>query len=91
MKRSSTILRPFHLFSDVFDQIARTLKALVTGYVSPKGMAGPVGIVQIIQHGWSLGVKEALYWMGLISLNLAMLNLLPPPGPRRRADPLCRH
>lgn len=70
---------PMHLFSDVFDQIARTLKALVTGYVSPKGMAGPVGIVQIIQHGWSLGVKEALYWMGLISLNLAMLNLLPLP------------
>ncbi len=70
---------PLHLFSDVFDQIARTLKALVTGYVSPKGMAGPVGIVQIIQHGWSLGVKEALYWMGLISLNLAMLNLLPLP------------
>ena len=55
---------PFHLFSDVFDQITRTLKALVTGYVSPKGMAGPVGIVQIIQHGWSLGVNEALYWMG---------------------------
>lgn len=70
---------PFHLFSDVFDQITRTLKALVTGYVSPKGMAGPVGIVQIIQHGWSLGVKEALYWMGLISLNLAILNLLPLP------------
>ncbi len=70
---------PLQLFGDVFDQITRTLKALVTGYVSPKGMAGPVGIVQIIQHGWSLGVKEALYWMGLISLNLAVLNLLPLP------------
>ncbi len=26
-----------------------------------------------------LGVKEALFWMGVISLNLGILNLLPIP------------
>ena len=42
-------------------------------------MAGPIGIVQVIQYGWSQGVKEALYFLGMISLNLGLLNLLPIP------------
>ena len=40
---------------------------------------GPVGIIQVIHYGWTVGVKEALYWLGLISLNLGVLNLLPLP------------
>ena len=32
-----------------------------------------------MQQGWSLGLKEALYWLALISLNLGILNLLPIP------------
>jgi len=70
---------PFQLCKDIFDQTVRTLSALVTGKLSPKWMSGPVGMVQIIHHGWSVGVKEALYWMGAISLSLGLLNLLPLP------------
>ncbi|MDN3506828.1 MAG: RIP metalloprotease RseP [Simkaniaceae bacterium] len=70
---------PTTLFSDVFKEISRTLFALVTGFLSPKHMAGPVGIIQVIQQGWSLGFNEALYWLGMISLNLGLLNLLPIP------------
>jgi len=70
---------PFTLFGDVFEEITHTLVALFSGSLSPKNLAGPVGIVQVIQQGWSEGVKEALFWMGLISLNLAILNLLPIP------------
>ncbi len=71
---------PFTLFNDVFNEISRTMGALFTGYLSPKGMAGPVGIVQVMMsEGWSQGLNNALFWMGLISLNLAMLNLLPLP------------
>lgn len=70
---------PFHLFYDVFSEIQRTFIALVTGYLSPKYLSGPIGIMQVVHHGWSVGVKEALYWMGMISLNLGILNLLPIP------------
>ncbi|MBS0652014.1 MAG: site-2 protease family protein [Verrucomicrobia bacterium] len=70
---------PVAQFSDVVNEVYRTMSALVTGYVSPKWMAGPVGIVQVMHHGWMISFKEALFWMGMISLNLGILNLLPIP------------
>lgn len=70
---------PWVLFSDVIKDAWRTLSSLFTGMLSPKWMSGPVGIVSVIQQSWGVGVKEALFWMGLISLNLGILNLLPLP------------
>ena len=70
---------PFSMFFSVFKETYRTLVAVVTGVLSPKWLAGPVGIVQVMQYGWSLGVKEALFWLAMISLNLGLINLLPLP------------
>jgi len=72
-------VNPFVLFGSVFKETYRTLYALVTGFLSPKNISGPVGIVQVMHHSWSVGPKEALFWLGMISLNLAVLNLLPLP------------
>src|SRR5207253_1541158 len=52
---------PLTLFGNVFQEMRRTFVALFTGYLSPKWMAGPVGIVGVMQHSWSLGAKEALF------------------------------
>jgi regulator of sigma E protease len=70
---------PFQLFRDVFRQIWNTLTALVTGTLNPKWISGPIGIVQIVQQNWILGLREAFFWLGAISLNLGILNLLPIP------------
>lgn len=70
---------PVALFTTVFRETWRTLLALFSGSVSPKYMQGPVGIVQVMQHSWSVGFKEALFWLGMISLNLGILNLMPIP------------
>lgn len=70
---------PFVVFGEVIRDTYRTIYALITGFLSPKHLAGPVGIVQIIHQGWTLGVKEAVFWLGMISLNLAIFNLLPIP------------
>jgi len=70
---------PTQLFSNVFKEISRTLSALVTGTLNPKWMSGPVGIIQMVHDNSMVGLKEALYWVGLISLNLGILNLLPIP------------
>jgi len=32
-----------------------------------------------MQQSWGVGIKEALFWLGAISLNLGVLNLLPIP------------
>lgn len=70
---------PTTMFADVFTEIGRTLSALVTGALSPKFISGPVGIVSVVQHQSAAGIKEAIFWIGVISLNLGMLNLLPIP------------
>lgn len=70
---------PLTQFSAAFQDTWRTLFSLVSGYLHPKYVSGPVGIVQVVQHSWMLGGKEALFWMAVISLNLGLMNLLPIP------------
>ncbi len=70
---------PVQMFSDIVDEVVGTLHALTHGYMNPKWLSGPIGIVQVIHVQWMVGIKEALFWLGAISLNLGLLNLLPLP------------
>jgi regulator of sigma E protease len=70
---------PLQLFCQVWSEVWQMLVALVTGVVAPKYMVGPVGIMQMMHSSWNDGFSEALYWLGMISLNLGFLNLLPLP------------
>jgi len=70
---------PIAQFKSVFSEIWRTLTALVSGSLNPKWISGPIGIVQVVTDNWMIGIKEALFWLGAISLNLGVLNLLPIP------------
>jgi len=70
---------PVALFDNVFEEIWHTLKALVVGTLNPKWMSGPIGIVHAVHDSTLLGWQEALFWLGAISLNLGVLNLLPLP------------
>ncbi|MEN9344245.1 MAG: putative zinc metalloprotease [Chlamydiota bacterium] len=70
---------PFALFAQVIKETWKTLAALFTGSVTPKYLSGPVGIVHVMQQSWALGFKEAIFWLGMISLNLGILNLMPIP------------
>jgi len=71
---------PLAMCWSILDQMKQTLSALFGGYLSPKWMVGPIGIVHVMHQQWSMGYKEALFWLGFISLNLAFLNLLPFPA-----------
>ncbi len=70
---------PVTQFWFVLADIMNVLTALVTGALNPKWVSGPVGIVQVMQTSWMVSIKEALYWMAWISVNLGVLNLLPVP------------
>jgi regulator of sigma E protease len=43
-------------------------------------VSGPVGIAQIAGQAYSLGIGSLLSFMALISINLAVINLLPFPA-----------
>jgi regulator of sigma E protease len=52
---------------------------LVTGEVSSRNLAGPIGIAQIAGRAYQQGWETYLRIMVLISINLGILNLLPIP------------
>jgi regulator of sigma E protease len=63
----------------ILSEVWRTVKGLVTRQVKAKGLAGPVGIVSAFMYSLRVSFTSFLWWAGLISLNLAIVNLLPIP------------
>lgn len=70
---------PFTLLVDALQEIWLVFSNLFRGKLSPKYLSGPVGIFQLMQQSWIGGISEAIYFLGIISLNLGVLNLLPIP------------
>jgi regulator of sigma E protease len=60
-------------------RILNTLGSLVTGRVSATNLSGPVAIAKITYKTAETGLGEFLLFLGFISMNLAVLNLLPIP------------
>lgn len=70
---------PVQMMVSSLQEAWKTLYATITGYTSPKYLAGPVGMVEVIHHGWADGSTEVVFLIAVISLNLGILNLLPIP------------
>jgi regulator of sigma E protease len=62
---------------DVTVKIIRFLERLVTRAISPKFMAGPVGIFQMSGIAAQQGIATYLAFLAVLSANLAVVNLLP--------------
>ncbi|MDO5300954.1 MAG: RIP metalloprotease RseP [Tissierellia bacterium] len=64
----------------VLGSIKDALAKIFSGEVSPKQLAGPVGVVQIIGQSAAQGFASLLLITGFISANLGFMNLLPIPA-----------
>jgi regulator of sigma E protease len=60
-------------------QIARTVRGLFSGRISGRTVGGPILIGQLAGESARMGLDVFLGYMALISINLAILNLLPVP------------
>jgi regulator of sigma E protease len=60
-------------------QIVRTVRGMVTGRVSTREVGGPLLIGELAGQAARGGGETFLAFMALISVNLAVLNLLPIP------------
>ncbi len=56
-----------------------TLRNLFSGDLSPKNLHGPLGIAQAAFAISNEGLPKLLLFLGMISVNLAILNFLPIP------------
>ncbi|HUG20426.1 MAG TPA: RIP metalloprotease RseP [Planctomycetaceae bacterium] len=60
-------------------EIYSTLRSLVRGDLSFKNFRGPLGIAKIAYTVAQHGLAELLLFLGILSVNLAVLNFLPIP------------
>ncbi len=60
-------------------QIVRTVRGLFSGRISRREVGGPIMIGQLAGESARMGLDTFLAFMALISINLAILNLLPIP------------
>lgn len=56
-----------------------SFKRLVTAEISPKNIGGVISIGQAASETFKIGISHFLAMMGIISINLFILNLLPIP------------
>lgn len=61
-------------------KMVEVIGQLFTGEVSTKSLTGPVGIVYIVGDTAKMGITYLAQLTALISLNLAIVNLLPFPA-----------
>jgi regulator of sigma E protease len=80
----------------------KALFYLVTGQLSPKNLMGPLGIIQMSGQAAQAGIVVLLQLLAILSVSLAVINLLPFPAldgghlvfllielvTRRRIDPV---
>ena len=60
-------------------QIVRSVRGLVAGHIDRRSVGGPILIAQVAGQQARQGGSEFLAFMALVSVNLAVLNLLPIP------------
>lgn len=72
----------YHAVAHTYGMIKLTfvvLGKLIVGAISPKTLAGPIGIAQMSGEVAKAGPLAFLYFLALLSINLGILNLLPIP------------
>jgi regulator of sigma E protease len=76
---SSALRESLKFNSQNATMIFRVLGSIVERRVSPKALAGPIGIAQLSSEAAQQGAFSFLLLMSMVSLNLAIFNLLPIP------------
>jgi regulator of sigma E protease len=74
------ITESFKLTRVMIEGLRKMFADLILRRVVPKDIAGPVGIAQLTGEAVSFGSLAVLQLIGFLSLNLALVNLLPLPA-----------
>ena len=60
--------------------LGTVLWGIVTGKGIPKDVAGPIGIYEVSKQVYKVGWIATLQFMAILSINLAILNIMPFPA-----------
>lgn len=67
-------------FSSIFKTMFSVISNLITGKLGTENLAGPIGIYSIIAVESAGGLKNIIYLIAFLSLNVGFVNLLPIPA-----------
>ncbi len=56
------------------------IKTMFANGIGRNDVAGPIGLVKIVNQTASVGIEPYLMLLALVSLNLALFNIIPIPG-----------
>jgi regulator of sigma E protease len=76
------VVLSYQITKETFKGIGRALSSLVKGdtTTASEQVSGPLGIFKILQEGSRLGINFLLVIIAVISLTLAIMNVLPIPA-----------
>ncbi len=74
------IIDSFKIAGTIFVSIYFILKSLIIKKMLIADVAGPIGIVYFGSKFTQLGISYLLWFLSLLSINLAVINLLPIPA-----------
>jgi regulator of sigma E protease len=63
----------------IFGGLGQILRSILGGSI-PQGVAGPVGIYAMTSKAASFGILALINFMGILSVNLAFINIMPFPA-----------
>jgi regulator of sigma E protease len=75
----ASIGKSLHKTLDMTTLTLRTLWGMVSGEASVENISGPISIAQYAAHSASSGLTSFLKFLGIVSISLGVLNLLPIP------------
>jgi len=76
---ATAFVHSLEAYGDFVSLTMKTIYYLVSGKVSTREMAGPIGIAFLTTESLKLGIGYYLKLVALITINLGILNLLPIP------------
>ncbi|MCX6784570.1 MAG: RIP metalloprotease RseP [Candidatus Komeilibacteria bacterium] len=68
------------IVAQIFISLAKLIGGLVTGHGTAASLSGPVGVAVMTGQMVDLGFRYLLQFAALLSLNLAVINILPIPA-----------
>ena len=66
--------------TEIFKVVGSLLGKLITGQKQEQSLIGPIGLATEIHAAWQIGFGYLLYFTAMISVNLAVINILPFPA-----------
>jgi regulator of sigma E protease len=76
----SGFINTVHVTGDTAKAFAHLIAGAFKGPADVKSLTGPVGLVSVVHDAQKIGAVYVIMLMALISVNLAVLNLIPFPA-----------